>query len=60
MSIKSEINRISENIAAAYSELAKKGAVLPGNQNSAGLAEAISSLEAAEAMSLETIRAICV
>lgn len=43
MSIQSEINRISGNINAAFSELKNRGATVPANANSDDLAEAIKS-----------------
>lgn len=61
MSISSEISRINGNVANAYSALSTKGAVMPSVRNTANLAAAIESIElmTAEAMSIETIRAIC-
>lgn len=44
MSIISEITRINNNIAAAYSVCERKGAVLPVRQNSANLSAAIDSI----------------
>lgn len=44
MSISSEITRISNNIAAAYTALDEKGATLPESQNSANLADTIASV----------------
>lgn len=44
MTIASEITRIKTNIAGAYTALEEKGAVLPEVQNSANLAETISSI----------------
>lgn len=44
MSIASEITRISENIAAAYTALDGKGATLPATQNSANLADTIDTI----------------
>jgi hypothetical protein len=59
MSIQSEISRIAGNIASAYTALSAKGATMPSAQNTANLAGAIESIAAGEAMSIETIRAIC-
>lgn len=59
MSIQSEISRIAGNIASAYTALSVKGATMPSVQNTANLAGAIESIAAGEAMSIETIRAIC-
>ena len=44
MSIASEITRINNNIAAAYTALDGKGATLPATQNSANLADTIDSI----------------
>lgn len=44
MSIKSEIERIKTNIAAAYTALSGKGAVVPTAKTSANLASAINSI----------------
>ena len=44
MSIASEITRISNNIAAAYTALDGKGATLPETQNSANLADTIDTI----------------
>lgn len=44
MSIQSEIDRIRQNVAGAYSAVADKGGELPAEQNSAGLAEAVQSI----------------
>ena len=43
MSIKTEIDRISGNINAAFSALKARGATVPANANSNDLAEAISN-----------------
>ena len=61
MSIQTEITRIAGNVANAYSALSDKGATMPSEQNTNNLESTIRSLEmvAAEAMSIETIRAIC-
>lgn len=45
MSISSEIQRINTNIANAYTQAGNKGATLPQVQNSANLAETISSIQ---------------
>ena len=44
MTIQSEIQRIKNNIADAYSTCERKGATLPSNQNSANLSATISSI----------------
>lgn len=44
MSISSEITRINNNIASAYSKVEEKGGTLPETQNSANLATAIDSI----------------
>ena len=44
MSITSEINRINNNIAGAYTAISAKGGTLPTTQNSANLATAINSI----------------
>ena len=59
MSIQSEIERISANIAGAYSALSAKGAALPSEQNSANLANTVGSIPTATAMTVEQVRAIC-
>ena len=43
MSIQSEINRISDNINAAFSALKARGATVPANATSDDLANAINS-----------------
>lgn len=59
MSIQSEINRISGNVADAYSALSAKGATLPSKQNTDNLPSTIESIPTAEAMTVAQIRAIC-
>lgn len=59
MSIVSEAERIIENVANAYSVLSAKGATMPDEQNTENLASAIESIQAGEAMSIETVRLIC-
>lgn len=49
MSIQSEVNRITQNIASAYTACAEKGATMPEQQNSENLATAILSIEAGAA-----------
>lgn len=44
MSIQSEMNRISENIAAAYTAIGQKGGTLPSAQVSSQLAAAVDSI----------------
>lgn len=46
MTIASEITRIQNNIAGAYTALSAKGATLPTNQNSANLATTVASVPA--------------
>ena len=46
MSIASEITRINNNIASAYTAVNNKGGTLPATQNSANLATAIGSISA--------------
>lgn len=46
MSIKTEIERIEANVAAAYTALSSKGGTLPSTQTSANLASAIDSIPA--------------
>lgn len=53
MSIASEITRINNNIAAAYTALDGKGATLPETQNSANLADTIDTISAGGS---ETVR----
>lgn len=48
MSIQSEINRIEQNIANAYSTLSARGATLPAEQNSENLANTISEIGGAD------------
>jgi len=49
MSIASEISRIQNNIASAYTACENKGATLPQTQNSANLANTISNIPASSA-----------
>lgn len=44
MTIASEIQRIKDNVAAAYAECSAKGATLPAIENSANLPDTISSI----------------
>ena len=44
MSIASEITRINNNIANAYTQCSNKGATMPATQNSANLANTISTI----------------
>lgn len=44
MSVQSEIDRIRENIAGAFSAVSDKGGTVPEQQNSGGLADAIRSI----------------
>ena len=53
MSITSEINRITNNIASAYTGLSAKGAALPQIQNSANLRAAIDSIP--EGVEMDTV-----
>lgn len=59
MSIQSEIERISGNVANAYTAASEMGATMPDDQNSDNLESTIRSIQAGEAMSIETIREIC-
>lgn len=54
MSVNSEINRITSNIAAAYSKVSSKGGILPATQNSANLANAIDSITGGGATIIST------
>ena len=49
MTIESEITRIQNNIAAAYTAARSKGATLPATQNSANLATCIGSISGGSA-----------
>ena len=44
MSIRSEITRINNNIAAAYTAAENKGATMPATENSANLAQTVASI----------------
>lgn len=44
MSIRSQIDRINANIAAAYDEAEAKGATMPATENSANLADTVASI----------------
>ena len=44
MSIRSEITRINNNIAAAYTAAENKGATMPATENSANLADTVASI----------------
>lgn len=46
MSVQSEINRLTANVAAAFLRAGQKGAILPANQNSDNLADTIGSITA--------------
>lgn len=59
MSIESEINRIRANVVDAYAALFAKGATPPLVQNTTNLKSTIESIQGGEAMSIETVRAIC-
>ena len=48
MTIASEITRINNNIAAAYTALSDKGATLPATQNSDNLADCVDSVSGGE------------
>ena len=54
MSIASEITRINNNIAAAYTAANGKGATMPGTQNSANLATTISSIPTGSTPNLQS------
>jgi len=55
MSIATEINRIKQNIANAYTELQNKSATLPTVQNSANLANTISTISSSTVSNLTKI-----
>ena len=57
MSIVTEINRIKQNIANAYTELQNKSATLPTAQNSANLANTISTISSSTVSNLTKITA---
>lgn len=44
MSVQSEINRVKNNVASAYTAVAAKGGTVPSTQNSANLAAAVNSI----------------
>lgn len=44
MSVKTEIDRINSNIAAAYTAIQNDGGTIPSNKNSANLAAAIATI----------------
>ena len=44
MSVQTEINRIKANISAAYTTASNMGATMPSSQNSASLADTISTI----------------
>lgn len=46
MSVQTEINRIKANVSAAYTTASNMGATMPTNQNSANLADTISTIPA--------------
>ena len=50
MSIQSEIDRIKGNVASAYSAIDERGGVMPEEQTSGNLAEAVRSVPAADAL----------
>lgn len=54
MSIVSEITRINNNIAAAYSACEDKGATMPQAQNSANLADTIGSIPSGSTPTLQS------
>lgn len=55
MSIVTEINRIKQNIANAYTELQSKSATMPATQNSANLANTISTISSSAVSNLTKI-----
>lgn len=55
MSIKSEIDRIKSNVAAAYTALSAKGATIPTTKNSANLAAAIASIATQKAEQTKSV-----
>ena len=54
MSVASEITRIKNNIASAYTAVSNKGGTLPQTQNSANLATAINSISTGSSANLGT------
>ena len=58
MSIASEITRINNNIANAYTAINSKGGTLPQTQNSANLATAINSISGGGGGSIQVINGI--
>lgn len=53
MSIRSEITRINNNIAAAYTAAENKGATMPATENSANLADTVASIPQGSGGALE-------
>ena len=58
MSIQSEIQRIEDNVAAAFSAAADKGGTLPEELNSGGLPEAVRSMPTGSGNPLGTVISI--
>lgn len=58
MSVASEITRINNNIASAYTAVSNKGGTLPQTQNSANLATAINSISGGGGGSIQVINGI--
>lgn len=58
MSVASEITRIKNNIANAYTAINSKGGTLPQTQNSANLATAINSISGGGSGSIQVINGI--
>ena len=58
MSVASEITRINNNIASAYTAVSNKGGTLPQTQNSANLATAINSISGGGGGSIQIINGI--
>ena len=54
MSIRSQIDRINSNIAAAYTACSEKGATMPATENSANLADTVASIPQGSAPTLQT------
>lgn len=54
MSIESQITRINNNIAAAYTQAEAKGATMPATENSANLADTVASIPTGSSPTLIT------
>lgn len=58
MSVKSEITRLTNAVASAYTQAAAKGATMPTTQNAANLASTINSIPAATLNSIYPVGSI--